>query len=483
MTRRLRLVVTAILAAVTAVVALAAPPAMADTAVPPSSAGQRWALKVHGYYVTVDAGATGDMKLRANPNATTPQGWEKFTLHTDHIPGVGYGTTVSFRSEATGKYVTAEDAASGSLLRTRGDNTGAWERFKLQPLADGTFALLADNGNYVAAELGSYPDYGLLRARTSTSAPSTLGSWERFTLERVGPEGAYSSDMPATSTQAPRSQDVVSWNICSNNNDAPDCRLVYAPPATVASEVSSALHNAMGSRRPDAIFFQEICEKSAKPLELALEDWAGPLDVRFMPTYYTVATAADGSAIRAQKNCSDGSDHADRGAFGIALAVPDSNTWYQGTVLPSPDGKEQRPMLCAVVPSVGSAYCNAHFSSGPYIDSNGNPAGDDTDPKNPYRPKQAAEMRDQVDYFTPNGYTTYYGGDLNTTTADVAYLNSLYDGHQECGQQDPASPHTGDPTDGGNKIDYIFGPQGLNYACSVADGGLSDHRMIHLRTS
>ncbi|MFF5538596.1 endonuclease/exonuclease/phosphatase family protein [Streptomyces cinerochromogenes] len=433
MIRRIRLVLAAVLTAVSAAVALAAPSAAADTAVPPSSAGQRWALKVNGYYVTVYAGPDGDMKLRANPDAGEAKGWELFTLHTDCVAEVKkYGTTVSFRSEATGNYVTAEDDASGALLRTRG---------------------------------------------------TTTGSWERFTLERIGPEGAYTANMPAPTAQAPRARDVVSWNVCANNTPDSDCDLEYAPPATVADDVSAALHAAMGTRRPGAIFFQEICEKSAKPLELKLESWAGPLDVRFMPTYYKVATASDGTVVRAQNNCSDGTDHVDRGAFGIALAVPDSNTWYQGTVLPSPSGKEQRPMLCAVVPAEGSAYCNAHFSSGPYIDSNGNLAGDDTDPDNLFRPQQAARMRESVDTLTAGGYTTYYGGDLNTTTKDVGYLDSLYLGHQECGQPTPTSPHTGAATDGGNKIDYIFGPQGRTYACRVVEGGLSDHKMIDLTTS
>ncbi|GGT86771.1 MULTISPECIES: hypothetical protein [Streptomyces] len=202
-----------------------------------------------------------------------------------------------------------------------------------------------------------------------------------------------------------------------------------------------------------------------------------------MPTYYKVATASDGTVIQAQKNCSDGTDDIDRGAFGVVLAVPENNTWYQGTVLPSPAGTEQRPMLCAVVPAEGSAYCNAHFSSGPYRDSNGNLAGDDTDPHNRFRPKQAVKMRENVDTLTAGGYTTCYGGDLNTTTQDVSYLSTLYTGHQECGQPTPASPHAGEATDGGNKIDYIFGPQGPSYACRVIDSGLSDHRMINLTTS
>ncbi|MFF7965400.1 endonuclease/exonuclease/phosphatase family protein [Streptomyces sp. NPDC007903] len=476
MLKRIRLLLAAVLTALSTVVALAAPSAAADSPVPPSSAGQRWALKVAGYYVTVSAGANGDTKLRANPTATTPQTPEQFTLHTDWVTGAGFGSKVSFRSEATGNYVTTEDDASASLLRTRATTTGAWERFTLKPLSGGAFGLLASNGKYVAAELGTYPDKGLLRARTAPPAsPDDLGSWERFTLEKVGGHGS-TSPAPAPTGQAPVARDVVSWNVCANNNES--CSLDAAPPATVATNVSNALHQAMGTRRPDAIFFQEICEKAAKPLELALESWAGPMDVRFMPTDYTIA----GTSIQAQKDCDNTSDGVSRGSFGIALAVPDSNTWYQGTVLPSPSAKEQRPMLCAVMPAEGSAYCNAHFSSGPYF-VDGEQRGDDTDPDNPYRPRQAQAMRTTVDTLTEAGYTTYYGGDLNTTQNDVGHLSALYPDHQECGQPTPSSPHTGAPTDGNNKIDYIFGPQGPTYTCRVVDGTLSDHRMINLTTS
>ncbi|MFJ4002273.1 endonuclease/exonuclease/phosphatase family protein [Streptomyces sp. NPDC090023] len=482
MIKRIRLLLAAVLTALSTVVALAAPSAAADTPVPPSSAGQRWALKVAEHYVTVSAGTGGDSKLRANLTATAPGPAEQFTLHTDWVTG-GFGTTVSFRSEATGNYVTTEDDASASMLRTRATTIGSWERFTLKPLSGDTFGLLASNGKYVAAELGTYPDAGLLRARTAPpSDPNSLRSWERFSLVKVGGQGS-TSPAPAPTAQAPVARDVVSWNVCGNNNGT--CSLDHASSTTVANNVSAALHQAMGTRRPDAIFFQEICEKAAKPLELALESWAGPMDVRFMPTSFKVA----GTAIEAQKDCDDTKDGVSRGSFGVALAVPDSNTWYQGTVLPSPPKKpgelpkEQRPMLCAVMPAEGTAYCNAHFSSGPYTDANGNPQGDDTDSQDLYRPKQAQAMRDTVDGLTPLGYTTYYGGDLNTTQNDVGYLDPLYPGHQECGQPTPSSPHTGAPTDGNNKIDYIFGPQGPTYTCRVVDGTLSDHRMINLTTS
>lgn len=101
------------------------------------------------------------------------------------------------------------------------------------------------------------------------------------------------------------------------------------------------------------------------------------------------------------------------------------------------------------------------------------------DPDNKFRPQQADRLRSLVDGLKASGYTPFYGGDLNTTTADVSVLSSLYTSRQECGQTTPDAPHTGAPTDGNNKIDYIFGPAGPSYGCEVVDPALSDHRLLH----
>ncbi|WP_225100094.1 endonuclease/exonuclease/phosphatase family protein [Streptomyces sp. CoH27] len=471
----------AVLAALTGVVALPATPALAVSA-PPSSTGQRWALKVNGLYVAAEVNDSGDQYGKLRARSTSVGSWETFSLHTDHIDGAGYGTTITLRNEENGLYVTSEVSTSGvqsGMLRAWGTNTGSWERFYVIPQGSGQYALKsAANGLYVSAQFNyTGGDQGLLRARSSS-----IGSWERFTFEKVGGTGDMSAPSAPTASASGR-HDIASWNLCANNNTSAECKLQYADADTVASSVASDLATVPAgylTHRPEAIFFQEICEKAVKPLELQLENQlGGGWDVRFAPTYYKVVdeNGTTDSLLTAQKTCADSTTGTDRGAFGIALAVKDSNTWYRGYTLPSPDGKEQRPALCATVPDAGTVYCDAHFSSGSYVDSSGNQAGDD--PDNVYRPQQAEQLRSIVDGLQSYGYTPFYGGDLNTTTADVSVLSSLYSSHQECGQATPDAPHAGAPTDGNNKIDYIFGPVGPTYGCAVVDPQLSDHRVIH----
>ncbi|MGV9424577.1 fascin domain-containing protein [Streptomyces sp. NPDC003656] len=474
--RRLCLLLATVLAALTGVVALPATSALAASA-PPSSTGQRWALKVNGVYVSAEVNDSGDQNGKLRARSTTVGSWETFSLHTDNISGVGYGTTVSLRNEENGLYVTSEVDTSGAqsgMLRARGTNSGSWERFYVVPQGGGQFALKsAANGLYVTAEFNyTGGDQGLLRARSST-----VGSWERFTFVPVA--GAGDTEAPPQSTvTASGRHDIASWNVCANNNPSAACKLQYVDGDTVGANVASGVNGYL-NHRPEAIFFQEICEKAVKPLELELESrLGGGWDVRFAPTYYKVV-ATDGTSdtgLLAQKTCADSTSHKDRGSFGIALAVKDTNTWYRGYTLPSPDKKEQRPALCATVPETGTVYCNAHFSSGSYF-VDGNQAGDDPDGIS--RRKQSDALKGIVDKLQERGYTPFLGGDLNTTHASVDLLSSLYASHQECGQPTPGSPHDGAPTDGNNKIDYLFGPTGATYACEVVDPSLSDHRMIH----
>lgn len=444
---------------------------------PPSSTGQRWALKVNGKYVTTEVNDSGDQKGKLRAVATSVTSLETFTLHTDNIANVGYGTTISLRNEENGLYVTSEDSYSGvqkGMLRARGTNTGAWERFTVEPQGGDEYALrsAANPDLYISARFNATgDDMGLLRPYATS-----VGSWERFTFEKVGGTGA-TADPPASSVTASGRHDIASWNVCANNNTSAECKLKFADGETVASEVATDVAGSL-NHRPEAIFFQEICEKAAKPLELQLESrLGGGWDVRFAPTYYKVIDkdGAVDARLMAQKNCMDGNG-TDRGAFGIALAVKDTNTWYRGYTLPSPDLKEQRPALCATVPEDGTVYCNAHFSSGSYF-VDGEQQGDD--PDNEFRPQQADRLRNIVDGLQSAKYTPFYGGDLNTTTADVSALSSLYTSRQECGQATPDAPHTGAPTDGNNKIDYIFGPAGPSYGCEVVDPALSDHRLLH----
>jgi hypothetical protein len=459
---------------------LPATPALAASA-PPSSTGQRWALKVNGLYVAAEVNDSGDQNGKLRARSTSVGSWETFSLHTDNIAGVGYGTTITLRNEENGLYVTSEIGTTGpqaGMLRARGTNTGSWERFYVVPQGGGQYALKsAANGLYVSAEFNyTGGDAGLLRARSST-----VGGWERFTFEKVGGTGDTAVP-PASPVTTSGRHDIASWNVCANNNTSAECKLQYADADTVASGVAADLGTVPGgylNHRPEAVFFQEICEKAVKPLELKLESsLGGGWDVRFAPTYFKVIDedGATDPLLMAQKTCMDSKTGTDRGAFGIALAVKDTNTWYRGYTLPSPDKKEQRPALCATVPDDGAVYCDAHFSSGSYF-VDGKQAGDD--PDNTYRPQQAGRLRSIVDGLKTEGYTPFYGGDLNTTTADVSALSSLYAYGQECGQATPDAPHTGTPTDGNNKIDYIFGPVGASYGCEVVDPALSDHRLLH----
>ncbi|MFI1766334.1 fascin domain-containing protein [Streptomyces sp. NPDC020800] len=477
--RRTCLLLTAVLAAVMGLVVIPAQSALAASA-PPSSTGQRWALKVNGKYVTAEVGDAGDQKGKLRAVSTSVTSLETFTLHTDNIDNVGYGTTISLRNEENGLYVTSEANYTGvqaGMLRARGTNTGSWERFYVVPQGGGEYALKSaasptTSDLYLSARLNATgDDAGILRPYATS-----VGSWERFTFEPVGGTGATTAP-PASSVTASGRHDIASWNVCANNNPSAECKLQYADSDTVGTDVAADVAGSLG-HRPEAVFFQEICEKAVKPLELQLESrLGGGWDVRFAPTYYRVIDkgGAVDASLMAQKNCMD-SNGTDRGAFGIALAVKDTNTWYQGYTLASPPTKEQRPALCATVPEDGTVYCNAHFSSGSYF-VDGKQQGDD--PDNTFRPQQAARFRSVVDTLASAGYTPFYGGDLNTTTADVSVLSSLYTSRQECGQATPDAPHTGAPTDGNNKIDYIFGPAGPSYGCEVVDPALSDHRLIH----
>lgn len=460
--------------------------ARADGA-PPSSAGQRWALEVNGYYVSAEVDSTGDDTGMLRARATTIGSWETFTLFTDQAAGAGYGATISLRSEADGLYASTEMSYTGSdqyMLRARATNTGSYERYTVVPLGGGTYALKSvASGLYVSAEFyDTGNDTGMLRARSAT-----VGSWETFTFVKVGGQGATGA-APAPTAVAAGQQEVASWNLCSNNNTSSACAFQFGAPAATGQAAADAVATALGGRRPDAIFFQEICEKDAKPLELELEkEYGTGWDVRFAPTVYQVRDP-DGSfdpLLTAQKECADSSGTAasggdqDRGAFGIALAVADANTWYQAYTLVSPDGKEQRPALCATLPAQGTAYCTAHLSSGEYK-VGGVEQGDD--PSNVYRPQQAQQFAGIVGTLAGEGFTVVYGGDMNTVAASAASadLVPLYAGHQECAgqQQNPDGPYTGAPTNGSNKIDYLWGPASAAQLCTVVDPGLSDHQLI-----
>ncbi|WP_372348064.1 endonuclease/exonuclease/phosphatase family protein [Streptomyces sp. KL116D] len=396
-------------------------------------------------------------KLRARTDCSAAGSWETFTLHTDDS-----GAHTALRSEANGLYVSAEfhDADNHfGMLRARQDGSiGGWERFDLVPQAGGWYALrytFTEGGvtsrYYVSSEINdSGTDEGLLRARSTT----TPGSWELFRLAEVTP----SSAPPAAAATPARSLHALTWNVCANNGSCP----MYA---YTTDQFAAAVAQRAVDAQADVVLFQEFCEKLAKPLEQQLEarldGGADTWDVRFAPIQYQIA----GTDTWAQKTCAK-----NRGAYGVAVAVPAENTWYRAVELASPQGKERRTALCAAVPSWSVMACSAHFSTGG--------AGYD-DPERDDQSRQAAFLATEVARYS--GYRPVFGGDLNATPtvtptgSTVPVLQPLYDAYKEC--DEPADR----PTKGSIKLDYLFAPGSATWSgCTIGSdtGNPSDHRPV-----
>ncbi|MFC8508799.1 endonuclease/exonuclease/phosphatase family protein [Streptomyces sp. NPDC057411] len=515
--RRLRTGAAALMLVLSAAVSLlgGSPAAAADTdaTAPRSSTGQRWALKVKDavenkwYFVAAELSdslsSAQKGKLRARTpydpaSPTLPVGsWETFTLHT-----ADDGTTVSLRNERNGLYVATEiDYADPQqyMLRARsariGTSASAWEKFVLtadreEPDAFNLRSVAANA--YVRAKFSQSGDPGLLLA----NAASPAGSWERIRLVPVPlpatGEYGYGAEPPAAAAgPAGTVRDVVSWNACSNDNSA--CPLDNAEVGTVADTVGDRARNAAA----DVMFVQEFCEKAAAPLESGLEQRAvggsSSWSVRFAPIYRKLKA----TGFPAQKHCANSATGADRGAYGTAVAVPGENVWYRSWTLPSRDTAEQRPLLCATVPSQGTAYCGGHFSAG-ITGDDVYQAGANEHPTGYYRNLQARTAVEQATMLRGRGYQVVLGGDLNASppdapqgpgTAPAWVLEPLYfqagtadAGFEECDQSANGGLRTGAPTHVSSgsslKLDYVLGPTSADYSCSVTDTGLSDHRLI-----
>ncbi|OAR23286.1 hypothetical protein A8W25_27740 [Streptomyces sp. ERV7] len=446
-----RLLAAALIGAV--LPALLGAPATAAAPPPPNtskSAGQQWELLslATGKYVSVEASSGDELHARAG----TPGITEQFTLHTDNV---AKGATVALRSQANGAYVAAEfgagaDGRYGKLrARTEGPPAG-WEKLELvpQPQAGAdVYALRYHDGTrerYVTADAGATGD-GLLQARATAVA-----SWELFRLLAV----PAPADPPPPPAASPRAIKALTWNVCADNNK--NCGFYHTAAGPLAEEITA---RAKAAGNPDVILLEEFCEKLAKPVELALEtELGGGWDVRFAPVQYEVP----GTKVKARKNCQPDASGADRGAYGVALAVPEENTWYRAVELPSPPGVEQRTALCATVASWAAQVCAAHFSTG-------GPGYDD--PERVFQPQQAQALRQAASL---PGYRPLLGGDLNAAPS-TGVPATLYSAYEEC---DAHSATPNRPTAGSSKIDYLFGG-GTWSGCGVAtDTGSSDHRAV-----
>lgn len=446
-----------------------APSAQAGDILTEKSAGRKYALQSKaagdkaGKPVCVSAeindGGNQSGKLRARTDCSDPSSlgsWETFTLHTDDK-----GSHAALRSEANGLYVSAEfhdaDSHFGMLRARQTDAIGDWERFQLVDLKDGWYALQYDfteggtsQDYYVSAEVNSTgADEGLLRARATT----TPGSWERFKLVPI----PASSQPPAAASTPTRGIHALTWNTCSNNGDCP----MYAYSA---DEFAYAVTQRAVAAQADVIFLEEFCEKLAKPLEQKLEatldGGADTWDIRFAPIQYKF-----GTSHWAQKSCG-----ANRGAYGVAIAVPAENTWYKAVELESPAGTERRTALCAAVPSWAVMACTAHFSTGG--------SGYD-DPERHTQQDQATYLAQQVAQYS--GYRPVFGGDLNATPtvtpdgSSVPVLQPLYNAYTECDQ--PANR----PTKGSSKLDYLFAGSSATWSgCTIGSNTAnpSDHQPL-----
>ncbi|GAA1172884.1 hypothetical protein GCM10009654_32640 [Streptomyces hebeiensis] len=375
---------------------------------------------------------------------------------------------------------------------------GSWQQFVVESReSDGPMRIalksVVDN-KYVSVERNAQgDDKDMLRARSDS-----VGSWERFTLVPLGQVG-NGGDRTAPAAAPASDLNIMTWNVRANNNT--NCwDGNRAGKDRVSAEIAGRLPRPGTGDMPDVVLLQEFCEKHAKPVEQALEGRTGrQWDVRFAPIEYNLGELGEPVlgqyGVRAQKQCAT-ADGLDRGAYGVALALPDSNTYYQSFPLSSPasfvrDGKttkaEQRTALCADLPSQALHVCAAHFSAGEGYE----------DPKGTARSKQAGELLD-IAAAAPTGYRPVFGGDLNAVGPDSTgpdggnrgILANAYASYRECAQlNDLSNPRTGPATAvaaketgaATMKIDHIFAPRNAPFeSCAVsATHAPSDHWSLH----
>jgi len=277
------------------------------------------------------------------------------------------------------------------------------------------------------------------------------------------PASVSSSRVNAASEAQPRTIKVMTWNLCAGNNSR--CRFYHKPGELVAAVRWQMLDNGTPT---DAAILQEICSTFVRPLEDELEAHSGHgWDVRFVAIK---VKRGDNLAKAPDLRCDRG-----RGSYGVALAVPDENIWWDARYLPSPEGQEWRVALCATVESWRVKLCNAHLSYG----------GDD--PKGSFRARQMPAYLAFVGSAAAQ-YHVIFGGDLNLPPSS-AQIAPAYDSFVECAQASQASPRAGfgtsyatTPHDNAKsqKIDYLFTNPGLVHSCSSPQEVMefSDHRPL-----
>ncbi len=100
------------------------------------------------------------------------------------------GGRVALRSEASGKFVCAEDAGRSPLVCNR-DGAWEWETFDVVDLGNDDVALRATvNGKYVCAEDAGW--------RPLVANRDAIGSWETFRMVRVHPHDGLVHELDLT---------------------------------------------------------------------------------------------------------------------------------------------------------------------------------------------------------------------------------------------------------------------------------------------
>jgi len=179
-------------------------PLFGVTATPSSAAGfpisncrQHVTIRsvANGRYVTAEVDDGGGYNGMLRARATVVSTWEKFTVC---LVGGNQRCCIAIKSEANGKWVSAEFGYSGSnfgMLRARASTIESWEVFVCGMTGPTAKSVMFLNGPkpitsyWVAAELHyTGARYGELRDRTPLF---NNGAWENFSSSISSPFNVY----------------------------------------------------------------------------------------------------------------------------------------------------------------------------------------------------------------------------------------------------------------------------------------------------